>query len=282
MKKKFIFFIFFLFFFTNLSFSSPLLSPMINLNIPSKKSFKMNTQFIRPFNVKRITVAEYLTDPLILYSSLWGCFALTLPIWETNAGLVEGDENYWEPDSYRGFYLFGIDPENVYISRITLEPFGANHQNIKTLATYPGTIRSDPITKQWNDHTVLRNDFYAKNIIEPLYYTYLGLYLRAKNYHPAIMVTEMILLSVLYELTIRPFFMNGSIEQLFKNPAIGIVLAILLDELSNFLLSTPYVGLHVLAYFLNPFNALPNARIHPMIFFDPYKKAASLETIIKF
>jgi len=281
MVKKSVFFVFFLFFLINFSFSSPLLPPPINMNIPSKKSFKLNTQFIRPFNVKKITAAEYLTDPLILYSSLWGCFALTLPIWETNAGLRKGDENYWEPDSYRGFYVFSQDPKSVYITRITLEPFGANHLTLAATIDQR-TVRSDPITKQWYGFTVLRNDFYAKNIIEPLYFTYLALYLRAKNYHPAIMVTEIILLSVLYELTVRPFFMNGSIEQLFKNPAIGIVLAILLDELSNFLLSTTYTGLHVFAYFLNPFNALGNARIHPMLFFDPYKKAASLETIIKF
>ncbi len=281
MIKKTVLFVFFLFYAINLSFPSPLLSPSINMNIPSKNSFRLNTQFIRPFHVKKITVAEYLTDPLILYAGLWGCFALTLPLWETNAGLRSGDENYWEPDSYRGFYAFGRDPQSIYITRITLEPFGANHESLPTIID-SRTVRSDPITKQWNGIAVFRSDFYAKNIIEPLYYTYLALYLRAKNYHPAIMVTEIILLSVLYELTVRPFFMNGSIEQLFKNPAIGLVLAILLDEISNFLMSTPYIGLHVLAYILNPFNALPNARIHPMIFFDPYKKAASLETIIKF
>ena len=104
--------------------------------------------------------------------------------------------------------------------------------------------------------------------------------MRAKNYHPAIMITEIILLSLLYEITIRPFYLNSSFEQLFKNPGISILFSILLDELSTFLLTTPYIGLHVFAYILNPFNALPNSRIHPMLFFDPYRKTVNIQTII--
>jgi hypothetical protein len=96
------------------------------------------------------------------------------------------------------------------------------------------------------------------------------------------MITEIVLLSVLYEFTIRPFYLNASFEQLIKNPCIAVTVAILFDELSSFLLTTPFKGLHVLAYFLNPFNALPNSRIHPMLFFDPYRNRVSLEGVIKF
>lgn len=280
-KKKSIFLIFFF----TISFKQyllpiPVVTKTPSLSLPSKASFLRNAEFTRSFRFKKITVAEYITDPLILYTTLWGCFAITLPVWEKNYGLKEGDQNYWKPDSYRGFDYFAKDPKSVFITRVTPEPFGANHYNIDTVDTR--TLRIDPITKEVNGVTVLRNDFYAKNIIEPIYFTYLALYLRSKNYHPAIFVAEMILLSVLYEFTVRPFYMNASLEQLLKNPAVAVVFAILLDELSTFLLTTPYKGLHILAYFLNPFNALPNARVHPLLFFDPYKKAPSLEAVIKF
>ena len=125
------------------------------------------------------------------------------------------------------------------------------------------TGRIDPITKVWNNTITFRTDIYAKNIVEPIYFTYLSLYLRAKNYHPAIMITEIVLLSLLYEITIRPFYMNSSFEQLLKNPGVSIIVGILFDELSTYLLTTPYTGLHVLAYFLNPFNALPNFKSSP-------------------
>lgn len=250
------------------SYSSVLLQNVEKINIPSLKYFKKNRELIRPMKLKKITIAEYITDPIILYASLWGCFGITLPLWETNNGITRGDENYWEPYSARGFDEFSKNPGNTFINRLKIEPFG--------------TGRIEPITKKVGQNTFFRNDIYAKNLIEPTYFIYLGLYLRSKNYHPAIMITEIILLSVLYELTIRPFYLNASFEQLLKNPGISILFSVLLDELSTFLLTTPYIGLHVLAYFFNPFNALPNSRIHPMLFFDPFHKTVGIEGIINF
>jgi len=268
--KKNIFLIVFSFVLYNLYPSIVLRTPS-DLDIPSRMSFDVNDQFIKPFKLKRLTVAEYLTDPLIMYASLWGCFSVTLPLWERNGEV-------WEPDGRRGFDKIYDNPyyndvlkmvvDDTFGDRLKFEPFASG--------------RIDPITKEYNGSTVLRGDFYAKNIVEPLYFTYLVLYMRAKNYHPAIMVTEIILLSLLYELTIRPFYMNASFEQFLKNPGISIAVGILLDELSNFLLSTPYIGLHILAYFINPFNALPNSRIHPMLFFDPFRKHVAIEAIIEF
>jgi hypothetical protein len=233
-----------------------------DLDIPSKKSFSANSQFVKPFKLKKITVAEYLTDPLILYTSLWGCFALTLPIWENDPAKTN-----WEDDAKRGIDKITLN-KDVFGDRLKMEPFG--------------TERIDPITKVWNGVTVFRNDIYIKNIIEPVFFVYITLYLRSKNYHPAIMITEVILLSVLYELSIRPFNQTASFEQLLKNPAVGLVIGILFDELSTFLLTTPFTGLHFLAYLLNPFNALPNSRIHPMLFFDPYRKSVNIEASLQF
>ena len=162
-----------------------------------------------------------------------------------------------------------------------MEPFtsGKVESITKPLLDKDGNVVVDKTTK--NVIQVLKGQFYAKNIVEPLYFTYMAMYLRSKNYHPAIMITELFLFSLLYEFTIRPLFLNSSFEQLLKNPSVGIVLGILLDELSTFLLSTPFLGLHVLAYIINPFNALPIARIKPMLFFDPYKSNISVEAIIK-
>lgn len=282
MIKKLNIFIFFLslIVLNNKIFPLPLIKKNPELNLPSKNSFLKNSEFIKDFKYKKITIAEYLTDPLILYTGLWGCFSITLPLWETNKGLSEKDENYWEPYNYRGFEYFSSDPLNVYLLRITPEPFGVNHYGLRNVD--PRTIRIDPITKEVNGITVLRNDFYVKNLIEPLYFTFLALYLKAKNYHPAILIAEIVILSLCYEFTIRPFYLNSSLEQLIKNPAIGVVLAILLDEISTYLLTTPYKILHIIAYLLNPFNALPTARVHTLLFFDPYKKAPSLEAVIKF
>ena len=242
------------------AFSSMLTSTPDNMRIPSRVSFLNNIEYMKSFKNKKITTVEYITDPLIMYASLWGCFGLTLPLWET-------DGSKYDLDGNRGFNKLALN-QHVFGDRLKMEPFA--------------TDRTDPVTKEWNGTAVFRGDIYAKNIIEPVYFTYLGLYMRAKNYHPAIMITEIILLSVVYEFTIRPFYLNASFEQLIKNPAVGLVAAILLDELSNFLLSTPYKVLHVLAYFFNPFNALPNARIHPMLFFDPYKKTANIEAVVRF
>jgi hypothetical protein len=260
-------------------FSSVILEDVDKQKIPEIKYFNTNRELIRSFKYKHITVAEYLTDPLILYASLWGCFALTLPLWETNTGLSPEDTNYWSPYSDRGFDKLYDNKEIRYDKnlRMNVDDTFANRLKMEPFATG----RVDPITKVWNNTITFRNDIFAKNIVEPIYFTYLSLYLRAKNYHPAIMITEVILLSLLYEITIRPFYMNASFEQFLKNPGVSIICGILLDELSTFLLTTPFTGLHILAYIFNPFNALPNSRVHPMLIFDPFKKAANLEAIIK-
>lgn len=254
------------------SYSSIVIYPVSDLNIPSKNSFSLNTKYVRPFKLKGLTVAEYITDPLIMYASLWGCLGLTITLWETNGSV-------WEPDGERGFnklydkpYYHIIDQnsgymaDDTFVDRMKMEPFASG--------------RIDPITKVYNSNTVFRGDIYAKNIIEPIYFTYLALYMRAKSYHPAIMITELILLSLLYEFTIRPFYLDSSFEQFIKNPAIAITVGLLFGELSDLLLSTPYVGLHVLGYILNPFNALPNSRIHPMLFFEPYRQRIKIEAVI--
>jgi hypothetical protein len=265
--KKIPFSILLIILFTSFCFPSIILQKPDKSNIPSLKYFRKNREITRPLKFKKITVAEYLTDPLLMYASLWGCFAVSLPLWETNSGINPGHENYWRPYSDRGFKQL-FSEEDTYLNRLKFEPFA--------------TGRIEPITKKWGTYTVFRNDIYVKNIIEPIWFIYLGLYMRSKNYHPAIMVTEIMLLALLYEITIRPFYLNSSFEQLLKNPGISILFAILLDELSTFLLTTPHIGLHIFAYILNPFNALPNSRVHPMLFFDPYRKTVNIETIINF
>lgn len=235
----------------------------INPDPPDINSFFDNQQIIRDIKYKKITIVEYITDPLILYASLWLSYSITLPMWETFPS-----------------FIYGENGSNMFVNRLKLEPFTSG--------------RIDPITKPLLDNngepirningdivTVLTGDFWAKNIIEPLFFTFGTLYLRSKNYHPAIMITEIILLSVINEFLVRPFFMNANFEQLFKNPGVGLIVGILIDELSTFLLTTPYTGLHILAYILNPFNALPNARIKPLLIFNNYKESLSIEAILK-
>lgn len=262
-KKRIIFFSFFLIILSGNFYASIIIKSPDKMNMPSKREFVINREFIRPFSKKKITVAEYLTDPLIMYVSLWACFGITTPLWETRPTIISGP-----------------NAENMFGDRLKMEPFASGRIDP---VTKPATdINGNPIYVNGHPLIILRNDFYAKNFIEPAFFTYLALYMRSKDYHPAIMITEIILLSLLYEFTIRPFFMNSSFEQFLKNPSVGIVFSILFDELSTFLLTTPYIGLHVLAYIFNPFNALPNARVHPMLFFDPYRKTASIEALIKF
>lgn len=215
--------------------------------MPDYHCFKVGFQLALPFQRREITPWEYVTDPIILYASMWAMFGLTVPLWETTPNFVKSVEQ------------FG--------SRVSMEPFA--------------TGRIDPITKQENGMTVLRKDFYAKNFIEPVYFTYMSMYLRAKNYHPALYIGEIFTLSLMYEFTLRPLFMDSSFEQALKNPSVGLLVGLLLDEISNFLLSTPFKGLHILGYILNPFNALPTARIHPLLMFKPYNQTASIEAIIK-
>jgi hypothetical protein len=222
--------------------------------IPPYRFFNANKEFVVSLHDKKITPQEYVTDPLILYASLWGCLGTTLNLW-------------WETPSESFNQNSSNFSGSVFANRMKMEPFA--------------TGRIDSITKVVDGRIILKNDFYAKNLIEPFFFIQSALYLRSKNYHPAIMIAEVFTLSLLYEFTVKPFFINSSFEQLLKNPGAGIIFGILLDEISSYLMTTPYMGLHVLAYILNPFNALPTSRVHPLLFFDPYKKAASLETLIK-
>ena len=214
--------------------------------MPDFHSFEIGFQKALPFNRRHITPWEYATDPIILYASMWAMMGITVPLWEQTPTFISSGDDF--------------------VSRVQMEPFA--------------TGRIDEVTKQWNGMTVLKNDFYAKNFIEPIYWTYMAMYLRSKNYHPALYLGELFSLSLMYEFTVRPFFMNASFEQVLKNPAVGSLIGLLLDEVSNFLLSTPYKGLHVLGYILNPFNALPTSRVHPLVMFKPYNQAASIEAII--
>jgi hypothetical protein len=267
--KKIVFFLIF-YFISFLAYSSLLDSPIDTMRIPSRNSFLKNLEYLTPFKSKRITPIEYVTDPLLMYAGLWGMFGLTYPLWEPDPDRGFGQLNDYSNKDNGVIYDYNlkIHIDETFTKRLMFEPFA--------------TGRIDPIMKDWNGIAVFRSDFYAKNIIEPICFTYLVLYLRSKNYHPAIMITEIILLSLIYELTIRPLYMNASFEQFLKNPAISIAVGILFDELSTYLLSTPYLGLHVLAYIFNPFNALPNSRIHPMLFFDPYRKSATIGAEVRF
>lgn len=243
-------------------YSSIKLRPL-DLNPPDISIIQRNQELIRELKYKKITLIEYITDPLILCASLWCSMALTLPIWENTP-----------------YFISGSNAGNIFVGRLKLEPFTSG--------------RIDPVTKPLLDSNgnpvrnlngdliiVPTGDFFAKNFIEPLFFTFNTFYLRSKNYHPAIMITEVILLSVINEFLVRPFFMNSNFEQLLKNPSVGLIIGILIDELSTFLLTTPYTGLHILAYILNPFNALPTARIKPLLIFNSYKESLSLEVIIK-
>jgi hypothetical protein len=239
-------------------------SIVVKLNSPVRISqyrfFKEGFESSRTIRQKQITPAEYATDPLLLYGILWGCFGTAYPLWETRPSFVTSADE------------FG--------SRFKMEPFatGRTEPFVKPLTDSNGSpVYDSTRTQQY----VLRNDVYAKNLIEPFYFIQMSLYLRSKNYHPALLIGEIFIMSFVYEFTLRPLFMVSSFEQLIKNPAVGLIFGIILDEVSNFLLSTPFTGLHVLAYILNPFNALPVSRIHPMFFFSPYRQAATLEAVIK-
>ena len=235
----------------------------INPSPPDINSFLRNQELIRDIKYKKITIAEYITDPLILYGSLWCSFAITLPMWETFPSFIHGE-----------------NAGNMFVNRLKLEPFTSGR--IEPVTKPLLDMNGKPIRDSNGDIIiVMTGDFWAKNTIEPLFFTFGTLYLRSKNYHPAIMITEIILLSLVNEFLVRPFFMNSSFEQLFKNPGIGLIVGVLLDELSTFLLTTPYIGLHILAYILNPFNALPNSRVKPLLIFNNYKESLSIEAIIK-
>ncbi len=258
-----------LFLFLFLFFNSVIINgapiPIINyeLSTPGKSDFLVSNEYIRPYKEKKLTWIDYFTDQFILYGSLWLSIGTTVPIWETVPVFINGP-----------------NAAEMFTQRVQLEPFvsGRIDQFVKPLVINGTTIKHD-----WGEPvTVLTRDFYAKNLIEPAFFTWMGLYLKAKNYHPALIIAELFTMSLIYEFTIRPLFMNASFEQLLKNPAIGAAFSILLDELSTFLLTTPYTALHVLAYILNPFKLLPNAKVTSLLFFKSYQPSVSLETIITF
>lgn len=243
-------------------YTSPVI-PRVNVSPPSRNVFYLSNQSVRQLNRRELTWIDYFTDQFILYGSLWACIGTTYPIWENAPVFINGD-----------------NAGQMFADRMRLEPYATGRIDpfIKPLVINGETIRWD-----WGEPvTVVTNDFYAKNIIEPMFFTFMGLYLRSKNYHPALLIGELFTMSVLYEFTIRPFFMNASFEQLLKNPSLGIMLSVLFDEVSNYLLSTPYTALHVLAYIMNPFKLIPNSRVTSLIFLSPFVPRISLETHVSF
>lgn len=237
-------------------------------NVPGFRVFQRNTNITRDMSYKDITVAEYLTDPLIMYTSLWGCIGLSYAAWEK--------EGMWED-----FPAYPISSGVEFKDRISLPPFTADRYDQVT-RPFSGYDEATFHRNSYGDVVnVLKGTVIAKNVIEPFYFTGLVLYMSSKNYHPVAIVTQIVVLSLLYEFTIRPFFMYTSFEQLIKNPAVAIVLGFFLDELATFLLTTPYRGLHVLAYILNPFKLLPTARVRPLLIFKPYRQAVSLEAVVR-
>ncbi|MCG8573012.1 MAG: hypothetical protein MJB14_23010 [Spirochaetes bacterium] len=218
---------------------------------------------------KKITPWEYALDPFIMYSTLWGCAGFSYILY---------NYEYQDNQLYHQYNLIGpITSGEDYLRRIRVKPFSLDGED------YVTRDRTENITDTTTKNNVafLKATVYAKNIIEPIYFTQYVLFMRSKNYHPALVITETILLSVLYELTIRPFLMPFSFEQLIKNPSVALLIGIFLDEISTFLLTTPYKALHVLAYILNPYKLLPTSRVRPLLMFKPYRKALSIETIIK-
>lgn len=250
-----------------------------NIDIPDYNSFIKNSDLSKPFLMKKVTVYEYITDPLILYSSMWLCFGITLPFWEQYKVKYDINRISFITDTYDNGNLI-YSAGNQYADRIRMEPFVSG--SIET--TINPVLDSDnhPVKDEFgNTKYQIKPEFFAKNFIEPYFFINAALYLKSKNYHIALIIGEVFTLSLLYEFTLRPLFMPSSFEQLLKSPAIGIGVAIMLDEISCYLLTTPYTGLHILAYFLNPFNAFPTNRVHGLIMLDNYKQAVSIEAIIK-
>lgn len=231
-------------------------------NPPGLKDQLKNSESVSFQAYKPLAPWEYVLDELILYSSLWLAAGVTAPLWEG------------------GVSFPGSSDGTTFGDRLLMEPFKTNKEDVFS----PLKDRNGNVVKDSHGYPVMmpNGSFYAKNIIEPLVFTYMSLYARSKNHHPVLVVAEIFAMSLLYEFTIRPLFRDASFEQLLKNPAVGIVAGVLLDELATYLLTTPYQGLHVFAYILNPFKAIPNARIHPLLFFNPYHKAVSLQVSMGF
>lgn len=250
-----------LFFLTQKLFSAAAIATPSNVELPSLRSFNRNTDFMKTLHHKKLTPAEYVTDPLILYATLWGCLGTTIPLWENPSASI-------------------IPNGDTFADRMKMEPFvqERSYQIFKPIVGPDGVEATD---NNGNILLTFTGDIVAKNILEPTFFIYMTLYLRAKNYHPALVIGQIFAFSFLYEFTVRPFFIRASFEQLLKNPAIGCLFGIFLDEISSFLLTTPYLGLHVLAYILNPFKALPTSRIRPLLIFKPFRQAVSLEAVIE-
>lgn len=229
-------------------------------NTPSMKDFSVNSNLTSSKGYKSIMAWEYPVDFLILYSSLWLTSGITAPMWDDGVSLPSSNDSFTD--------------------RLLMEPFNTRKENVFSVL-YDSSGKK---VKDINDDDIYvpNGSFYAKNIVEPLMFTYMALYLRSKNYNIALMIGELFTLSILYEFTVRPVFRISSFEQLLKNPAVGILAGLLFDEIATYLLTTPNVGLHVLAYILNPFKALPTTRVHGLIFLQPYTAAVTIAARAEF
>lgn len=227
---------------------------------PGRRDFVINANFASSKGYKPIQPWEYPVDFLILYSSLWLTAGITAPMWNDGVSLPSGNDSFSD--------------------RLMMEPFNTRKENIFSVWYDASGKKVKDVNG--DDIYVPNGSFYAKNIVEPIMFTYMALYMRSKNYNIALMIGELFTLSILYEFTVRPVFRVSSFEQLLKNPAVGVLSGILLDEIATYLLTTPHIGLHVLAYIINPFKALPTSRVHGLIFLQPYTAAVTIATQAKF
>lgn len=229
-------------------------------NTPEMRDLAINNNLISDEGYKPIMPWEYPVDFLILYSGLWLTAGITAPMWDTGVSLPSANDSFAD--------------------RLMMEPFNTRKENVFSV-WYDAS--GEKVRDFNNDEMYVPNGtFYAKNIVEPLMFTYMALYLRSKNYNIALMIGEIFTLSILYEFTVRPVFRVSSFEQLLKNPAVGILAGILIDEIATYLLTTPNIGLHALAYILNPFKALPTSRVHGLIFLQPYTAAVTIAARAEF
>ncbi|HBD93566.1 MAG: hypothetical protein A2015_02480 [Spirochaetes bacterium GWF1_31_7] len=228
----------------------------------SNKDVVANSKYLLENSMRDLNYADYITDSLLLYGLLWLNIGYNLPFRGDSISLITDQTGA------------------QFTERLLLEPF-ANDRKEVVFDTINDSSGNTILDTYGAPMLFPNGAFYAKNVIEPFAFYSYGLYLRAKNYHPALYIGMMFSLSVLYEFTVRPFFMEASFEQLFKNPIAGITASIIFDELSSYLLTTPYLAAHVFAYILNPFKLLPTARVKPLLFFDYYKQSASLQVILE-
>lgn len=229
-------------------------------NTPDRRDFRINANLTSSKGYKPISAWEYPVDFLILYSSLWLTAGITAPMWNDGVSLPA------DSDTFK--------------NRLMMEPFNTRTENVFSVWYDASGEKIKDVNG--DDIYVPNGSFYAKNIVEPIMFTYMALYMRSKNYNIALMIGELFTLSILYEFTVRPLFRVSSFEQLLKNPAVGVLSGILLDEIATYLLTTPNVGLHALAYILNPFKALPTSRVHGLIFLQPYTASVTIAAQAEF